>query len=67
MANTLVVDDSSVASLNYFDSSFAVPIYDSRMTDTYYEHFFPVSGLLTLILCIFYVLILCENKMYSLL
>ena len=43
MANTLVVDDSSVAALNYFDSSFAVPIYDSRMTDTYYESFFPVS------------------------
>ena len=45
MANTLVVDDSSVAALNYFDSSFAVPIYDSRMTDTYYESFFPVSGM----------------------
>ena len=30
MANTLVVDDSSVAALNYFDSSFAAPIYDSR-------------------------------------
>ena len=29
MANTLVVDDSSVAALNYFDLSFAAPIYDS--------------------------------------
>ena len=45
MAQTLVVDDSSVASLNYFDSSFAVPMFDSRMVDTVYESYFPVSGL----------------------
>ena len=52
MANTLVVDDSSVAALNYFDSSFAMPIYDSRMTDTYYESFFPVSGMCVLLKCL---------------
>ena len=37
MANTLVVDDSSVAALNYFDLSFAAPIYDSRLVNTIYE------------------------------
>ena len=42
--NTLVVDDSASAALDYFQSSFAPPVYDARMTDTYYESFFPVSG-----------------------
>ena len=42
--NTLIVDDSATAALDYFQSSFAPPVYDARMTDTYYETFFPVSG-----------------------
>ena len=45
MAYTLVVDDSSVAALNYVDSSFAAPIYDSRLVNTIYEVYHPVSGM----------------------
>ena len=45
MANTLVVDDSSLAALNYFDSSFAVPIYDSRLVNTIYEVYHLVSSM----------------------
>ena len=44
MANTLVVDDTASAGLDYFKSSFSVPLYDSRLSDTYYKSFFPVSG-----------------------
>ena len=44
MANTLVVDDQSAAGLDYFQSSFRPPLYDSRLVDTYYEQFYPVSG-----------------------
>ena len=32
--NTLVVDNSASASLDYFQSSFAPPNYDARCTDT---------------------------------
>ena len=60
MANTLVVDDSSVAALNYFDSSFAAPIYDSRLVNTIYEVYHPVSGMWLLCFykknCVSYVL-----------
>ena len=44
VANTLVVDDQSAAGLDYFQSSFKPAVYDSRLTDTYYETFYPVSG-----------------------
>ena len=44
MANTLVIDDAASAGLDYFKSSFSVPLYDCRLSDTYYESFYPVSG-----------------------
>ena len=45
MSNTLVVEDSANASLDYYQSAFTRPSYDARVSDFTYERYYPVNGI----------------------